>query len=103
VLPRTLAGLWEEKGRDGKANGRERGEEKGGGRDGREGRRGKEGGRGGEKEGKGGRLHSPPLLKNPGSAPVLRDILETRMLGRSTRGRRQIQLVDELETKNYVR
>jgi len=34
---------------------------------------------------------------------ILRDILEGRMLGKSTRGRRQIQLVDDLlETKNYA-
>ena len=34
---------------------------------------------------------------------ILRDILEGRMLGTSTRGRRRIQLVDDLlETKNYA-
>jgi len=34
---------------------------------------------------------------------ILRDILEGRMIGKSTRGRRRIQLVDDLlETKNYA-
>jgi len=35
---------------------------------------------------------------------ILHDILEGRMLSKSTRGRRRIQLVDELllETKNYA-
>jgi len=34
---------------------------------------------------------------------ILRDILEGRMLGKSTRGRRWIQLLDDLlETKNYA-
>jgi len=34
---------------------------------------------------------------------ILHDILEGRMLGKSTRGRRRIQLVgDLLETKNYA-
>ena len=34
---------------------------------------------------------------------ILHDVLEGRMLGKSTRGRRRIQLVDDLlETKNYA-
>jgi len=40
------------------------------------------------------------MLRHDG---MLRDILEGRMLGKSTRGRRRIQLVDDLlESKNYA-
>jgi len=46
------------------------------------------------------RKHKGHILRNDG---ILHDILEGRMLGKSTRGRRRIQLVDDLlETKNYA-
>jgi len=33
---------------------------------------------------------------------LLRDVLEGRMLGKRTKGRRRIQLIDDLEKKNFT-